>query len=588
MKLFLRFVAAGLLTAGAMFGPSVWPDLPAAYLRWGPAVLALTWLAYVAVNSLLKQGARAFIDEALVASAAALVFAAGLQSQNDALAVATPALVAITWLGRWLEGLNRRHLIRQTRAALDERDAPPVQDDQLWGDRRQVDDADPAWTNAPREDTLGLPPSTEPKDLLPQIVAPHGRRASQLARAAGRAASWLPLAALPTAILLALALLWWHTPPARALLLAASVLLAIVPRGLRRSWVGPLLLATGRAAKDGVRFPDGAAMEAAGKAHWVVFDGQGTMTDHDRQVAGVVAIDELSEEEVLALAAGMEQVDGQTSLGRAIVQEAQSRTLTPVQVRLVRRHAGQGLSATTPKGEVLLGTRQMLLQQGISVAHADEVAVDLEAQAHSVVFLALAGRIQGVIAVANRPRPDAEGISKDLTALQVEPVLMTDDSQLAAEALGRQLGFDHVRAEIPPEQWAEQVQFLRETGHGVAMVTRLPRHEQALAAADVGLTLHNDDDSADTTTVHLAGDAPSQAVHAVAWARAAWRTARQLVFVAIVLLLAQMGLPFIFSGTAQTWHIPLAVALLSALTPALVCWPLLAAPRHPLSSRDES
>ncbi len=284
----------------------------------------------------------------------------------------------------------------------------------------------------------------------------------------------------------------------------------------------------------------------------------------------VVPIGTLSEEEILSLAAGAERAAGDNPLGASIVDAAEAKSLEPVEVRLARHNPGLGISATSPRGDLLIGTRQLLLGEGISVAEADETASEMEERAETVVFLALAGRIQGVIALEDELRPGARDVARDLRKLGVDPVLMTGDSRSKADALAKQLGFENPRAEVAPEQWSEQIASLRETEHGIAMVACPPRHEDTLAAADVGMTLGCAGLDVEAAGVALADERPGAAVTAVALARGALRSSRRNLTIASAQMLVSLGLAWLALGFLPLWSVPVVVALLSSLTVAWV------------------
>lgn len=559
------------------------------------ALLALGALGFVAVHALFKKGWRAAIEEALVCVGAGFALVAGvidpgawaLEGPTNLSAygalVATPGVALFTWLGRWLEAMAQQGLLRRlpplrTRSIGDLQVLGP----QLWGDDRSENTASRSWAEQAGADPVGTHPLPETTDLLRQITATRGDGASPIGRDATRWAAILIAAAFPVALLLLFALIHWDRNTTASLLLAAATVLALNPRALRRGWVGPMLAAAGNAAGRGVLFRDGAALEATARSHWIVFDAQGTLTWGRPKVTSVVRVGTLEEDELLALVAGVEKAAGGDALGNAIVDEALQRDLTPALVRLARRTPGMGVSATSPRGDLLVGTRQFLLGQGISVAEADEEAAEMESNAATVVFVALAGRIQGVIGLHDARRPRAKSVAPDLSELGVEPVLMTGDSRLTADALGKELGFEHVRAEVTPDQWAAQVSSLRETGHGIAMVARPPRHEETLAAADVGLTLGGPGLELDAAGVALDGDDPNLAVTAVGTARSALRATKINLFIAAALVIVELGLASLaLSSMSQGHHawtlpiaVPVIVALVSSLTAAFLSWEL--------------
>lgn len=549
-------------------------------IQMAVAGLAVAWLALITGRSFTRSGWRAGLEEALVATGAGLMLIAGvLFPRATGALLATPGIAAFTFAGRWLEAWLRDSLTAPIRPLIDA-DVDQVEA-RLWGDSRGAGAAAQGWTDASGSEA-GAQASEPPfSEVLPNISAMQGVGASPTGKTATRWAFALGLLAVPLGLAGLLALLYFIEEPKDALILGASLVLALSPRGLRRGWVAPLLTAAGMGARRRLVFRDGAALEATARAHWVVFDALSTLTVGQPAVTRVAKVGALSQDEILAFAAGVEEAAGNDPLGRAVVKAARAKGVVPIQVRLARRSPGLGLSATSPQGDLLVGTRQLILGQGISVAEADEVAAEMESKAETVLFVALAGRIQGVIGLRDELRPGARDVAADLGSLGVEPVLMTGDSRVTAEALGRELGFEHVRAEVPPDQWAAQILSMQETGNGIAVVAQPPRHADTLAVADVGITLGTTGLEVKTAGVAIKGEEPALAVKAVALARGALSAVRGSIMTASILLIAEPGLALLFVGLQLPlpWLVPMVVALVSSLAPALLCSSIFAHPR---------
>jgi P-type E1-E2 ATPase len=497
--------------------------------------------------------------------------------------VATPGVIALTWAGRWLEVVTKEVLVGRLRPlhGLEGKDCARLEAS-LWGENPEEGPLGRARPEPQGAEPIGTPLELSNADVFRQISASTGVGASPLGR---QARSWAfrvgVVAALPAGLIALALLLYFTSDPKTALIMSASLVIALTPRALRLGWIGPLLTAAGMGARKGLLFRNGAALEATAKAHCVVFDARGTLTMGEPIVTQVIKVGQLPTEEILALAAGVEEAAGNDPLGRAIVRAAQEKNLSPVVVRLARQSPGLGMSATSPQGDLLVGTRQLILGQGISVAEADEVASELETRRETVLFVALAGRVQGVIGLRDDLRPGSKDVASAINALGVEPVLMTADSHSTAESLGKELGFEHIRSEVGPDQWAEQIQSMRETGHGVALVTRPPRHQDTLSAADVGITLGTRGFENEAIGVAIDGDNPALAVRAVALARGALKTARLNLLVAAALLVIQPGLASQFVRLLPApWLVPMVVALVSSVVPAVFCWDLVASPRR--------
>lgn len=588
LHLIFGFVLFGVSFAAPSVAGLVSPSSPRHEVAWqimlAVATITVAWLIVNALRALPKRGWRVAVEEGLVAVGALLMLITGyLFPRSTGALLATPGVAALTWAGRWLEAVMRDALVSRLRPLLEvEGRARETIEAQLWCDSAKENTATRGWAEPAGTEPLGLPPMPEKSDILPQIAAIRGEGASPVGRLVMR---WVfnvgVLIALPCGLAVLGALLFFTNDYEIALILSASLILAWSPRGLRLGWIGPMLTAAGMGVRRGLLFRDGAALEATARSHRVVFDARGTLTMGEPKVTQVIKVGDLDEDQILTLAAGVEEAAGHDPLGRAIVAAADARGLSPVGVRLARQSPGLGMSATSPQGDLLVGTRQLILGQGISVAEADEVAAEMEGRAETVLFVALAGRIQGAIGLRDELRPGAQDVATTIRALDVEPVLMTADSHLTGDALGKTLGFEHVRTEVAPDQWSEQIRSMRETGQGVAMITRPPRHEGTLAAADVGITLGSRGLEIEAAGVAIEGDDPTLAVKAVALARGALRTVRLNLFIAAATLVIVPGLASLSVTLLYytKWLVPMMVALLSAVAPALLCWDLFASPR---------
>lgn len=579
--LLVQFFLGLILFAAALIAPSLVLEEMSQQIRLGLAGLAVVFLIGSTIWSLQSQGWRAMLEELLVTFGAGVTLAWGARADGASeMLVGTTAIAAATWFGRWLERVLSASLLQRVGEGhgLDDarlHELEPL----LWGDTRDELE-DNRWTNPGGRESSAQIATPLREELLKQVAAIGGLDAAPTGRWATRVSLFLAIAAIPLSLSLLMVLMFFSSEHDVAAILATAFVLGLTPRVLRRSWIGPLLLASGRGAKQGILFRNGAALEATARAHWVVFDAHGSLTDGVPEVTDILRVGELGKDELLALAAGVEMASGNSSLGQAIVRAAKRRGIKPESVRLARQTHGAGMSATSPKGDLLVGTRQLILGQGISVAEADEVAAEMESRAETVVFVAVSGRIQGVIGLHDNLRSGAEEISNELDTLGVEPVLMTGCSRLTADALGKQLGFENVRAEILPDQWSEQIRSMRETGNDVAMVTTPPRHEDALSNANVGLVLQGSGLEVESAGVALDSDDPRLAVKAVALARGALLTTRINLVVASVLMVAMLGISsLVVNLLLPAWLIPMLVALVAAVSPAILCSESVARPR---------
>jgi Cu+-exporting ATPase len=209
-----------------------------------------------------------------------------------------------------------------------------------------------------------------------------------------------------------------------------------------------------------------------------------------------VPVPGVPDDDVVAFAAAAEQ-GSEHPLGAAILASAKDRGLALPAVSEFTAVPGQGIDAMAPEGRVLLGNRGLMDERGIDVRLVESRAAALALEGKTVVYLAVAGRLLGLIAAADVLKADAAASVAALRTRGVEVLMLTGDRRATAEAIARQAGIDRVLAEVLPEDKARQVRALRESpGVMVAMVGDGINDAPALAAADVGIAMGSGTDVA--------------------------------------------------------------------------------------------
>jgi Cu+-exporting ATPase len=309
-------------------------------------------------------------------------------------------------------------------------------------------------------------------------------------------------------------LAWWMLGPTpaliHALVNAVAVLVIACPCAMGLATPTAIIVATGRGAERGILIKSALALELLHEVRTIVFDKTGTLTVGKPTVTDMVAVAGVEEDEVLALAAGVEQ-GSEHPLAEAIVTRAKERGVALPPITEFRAVPGQGIDAMAPDGRVLLGNRTMMDERGIDVSALASEAATLAVDGKTVVYLALAGRAIGLVAAADALKPDAAAAVSALRRLGLEVVMLTGDMAATAEAIARRAGIDRVRAEILPEVKAREIQGLQAQGGRVAMVGDGINDAPALAQADVGIAMASGSDvaidAADVTSMRpdLAG-----------------------------------------------------------------------------------
>ncbi len=294
------------------------------------------------------------------------------------------------------------------------------------------------------------------------------------------------VAVLVGSVLSFVAFRWAGAAPDEALYRAATLLVAASPCAVVISVPAAILSALSAAARGGVLFKGGAALERLATVKGYAFDKTGTLTTGQAEVTGIRVL-EGDEETFLATLAGIE-THSEHHIAAAIRRAAQARGIAPQQVRDVRAHPSQGLTGRDAQGPVWAGNARMAAHHGVA---ADARLSAFEEGAETLVLLGRGPRLIGAVTVADTPRATAAAAVAALRAAGAERVvMMTGDRRPVALRIGADLGFaaNEVAAGLLPE---DKVRLLDEmAGQGpVAFVGDGVNDAGALARADVGIAM---------------------------------------------------------------------------------------------------
>ncbi|MEM9192611.1 MAG: HAD family hydrolase [Myxococcota bacterium] len=332
-----------------------------------------------------------------------------------------------------------------------------------------------------------------------------------------------------------------------ALSVAAAVLLAAPLLSLRRAAELPLVAAGAAAVDRGIVFPSSATLERAGQASVAAVCGRGTVTEGRFQVAEAHAIADADLDEVIALAASAQSGAEAHPIAIAIRELARDRGARLVPVRRARSIPGRGVTALSDAGDaIVVGNRQLLLDEGVSVAVADAEAHRAEARGHTAIFIGIGGRIRAVLALSDSVRPGARAAIQRLFDLDMEVVLVSGDHRQTLEAVARKLDLTNLRAELTPEERATEVRRLGSPGQVVAAIGTIGTDDDMVDAAPVPILLRAAGNAGERS-VAVASDDVQDAAAALFMAHASRRGSRRaitgtLAAGAILMLLAGGGL----------------------------------------------
>jgi heavy metal translocating P-type ATPase len=360
----------------------------------------------------------------------------------------------------------------------------------------------------------------------------------------------------------------WFTPFTLAVCGAAYALSGDPVRALAVLVVAtpcPLILATpvaiiggiNRAARYGIIFRHGTALEQLGQVTVGLFDKTGTLTVGRPRVARVLSAPRFTANELLGLAASVEQGSGHL-LGRTVVEEAAARGIAPAGAREIVEAPGQGVSGTVGGREVAVGGRTFLASRypGIETEMRGLRGADDRAELRA--FVAVDGHAAGIIEYADRVRPELEGLMPRLRKLGLRRVvLLSGDDQANTNAVARAMGIEEAHGELLPEDKVAYVRRLVKAGEKVLMVGDGTNDAPALSSATVGIALASGGGgvTAEAADAVLLADDPSRVETAIAISRRTLRLARQSIW-------AGLGLSALGMGAASLgWLPPIAGAL---------------------------
>jgi len=322
------------------------------------------------------------------------------------------------------------------------------------------------------------------------MVAQAQRSRAPIQGLADKVAGWFVPAVVAVAV--AAFIVWSLVGPAPPLLFgliaAVSVLIIACPCALGLATPMAIMVGTGRGAEAGVLMRDAEALERMAQVDTLVVDKTGTLTEGRPTVTAVQPAGDTSARHLISLAAGIER-GSEHPLAHAILTYAEAEGVDPVPVTDFEAVVGEGLQANTGGQPLLFGNRCMMANAGIETNALDAEADRLRDDGATVVYLALGGVLQGLVAVADPVRETTPAALKALKEEGLRVVMLTGDSGRTAGAIGRQLGLDEVEADLLPGDKLDRVQTLQRAGAVVAMAGDGINDAPALAQADVGIAM---------------------------------------------------------------------------------------------------
>jgi Cu2+-exporting ATPase len=316
-----------------------------------------------------------------------------------------------------------------------------------------------------------------------------------------------------------------------AVTLTITVFVIACPDALGLATPMAVMVGTGLGAKNGILFKNASALEDATRLDIVVFDKTGTLTMGEPQVVEVVVAPESTEDAVIALAATVEQ-GSDHPLAQAIQRKAEGLKLEALSG--FANIEGKGARAEASGKTVLIGNRRLMDEENIDMGQLADEAARLQGAGQTVVHVARDGRLVGLVAIADAPRPTAAAMVKQMQARGVEVAMLTGDNQATAERIAKELGIGTVIADVLPGQKADRIKELQNSGKKVGMVGDGVNDAPALTQADVGFAIGAGTDVAmESADVVLMKSDPYDVLGAIELSRATLRKMHQNLFWAV-------------------------------------------------------
>lgn len=313
------------------------------------------------------------------------------------------------------------------------------------------------------------------------------------------------VAAVFVPVVIAIALMTWvlgsfFIGPQAALLNAIAVLVIACPCALGLATPTAIMVGTGVAARHGILIRDAEALERARLVNAVIFDKTGTLTRGKPALTRVEPLNGHSAEDVLRVALALQQ-QAEHPLARALCDYAAEQGIETAPADNLQVLAGRGAQGLVDGQSAWLGSARLLEEQQLDLTPWQQQAAELQADGASLSWLARGDQVLGLLSFADSLKDNARATIDRLQAQHIESLLISGDSQSAAEHIGRQLGLDQVRGSVLPADKVSEVQRLQQQGKVVAMIGDGINDAPALSSADVGMAMSTGTDVA----MHSAG-----------------------------------------------------------------------------------
>ncbi|KKZ98699.1 heavy metal translocating P-type ATPase [Bacillus wiedmannii] len=340
-----------------------------------------------------------------------------------------------------------------------------------------------------------------------------------------------------------------------------AVLVIACPCALGLATPTSIMAGSGRSAEYGILFKGGEHLEATHRLDTVILDKTGTVTNGKPVLTDVIVADGFHEEEILRLVGAAEK-NSEHPLAEAIVEGIKEKKIDIPSSETFEAIPGFGIESVVEGKQLLIGTRRLMKKFDIDIEEVSKSMEELEREGKTAMLIAINKEYAGIVAVADTVKDTSKAAIARLKKMGLDVVMITGDNTQTAQAIAKQVGIDHVIAEVLPEGKAEEVKKLQAQGKKVAMVGDGINDAPALATADIGMAIGTGTDvameAADITLIR--GDLNSIA-DAIFMSKMTIRNIKQNLFWALAY--NGLGIPIAAFGFLAPWVAGAAMAFSS-------------------------
>lgn len=308
-----------------------------------------------------------------------------------------------------------------------------------------------------------------------------------------------------------------------------SILIIACPCSLGLATPTAIMVATGKGAELGILIKSGEALEKLNTVDTIIFDKTGTLTQGQPKVIDVVKLFDVSQDEILKIAASLEK-NSEHPLGKAIYNEAKDKNLDLYETENFKNIVGQGIIAEIENKKYFLGNRKLLIENNIFNFDEEKIS-EFEQEGKTVILVADSSKLIGFITLADTIRDDSVELIKKLKLEKIKTYMLTGDNEKTAKIIAKQLGIDEIFAEVSPEDKYLKVRELQEKNKKVLMVGDGINDSPALAQADVGMAIGSGTDIAiESAEIVLMGKKMETIITSIKLSQATIKNIKQNLF----------------------------------------------------------